>query len=562
MLENKEITVNGVAYTLKEEFDTNLTLTYENEQWAEWHILREFISNALDSVGNDTSQISIQSDQGFYNICDSGVGYPLVYAKRIGATSKRDNTSLIGNFGEGVKLSLLACVRKDITVYLASQNWLIEPKITMIEGQDVLLYNIYETSVPVTGTTVVIQATDQITEIINHLDRYFLQFSKNGDCLHGTITGGIYPLSGDTARLYNKGVYVKDITALYSYAVSLESLNRDRDLISHSHIAEAVCNIWESVSNLELIRTFIQASTLPYQESDVLVELHYSVYTSSPDSWAVAFKELFGSEALLYTDSFAEREAIELGYKVVNCNYRVADLLKGAGIKNDTETLSDDYEFTFIDKLGAEESATLNKISALVGLLDIEAPKNVRVFQEYANHDDILGLYNTRNHQVYMKRDALTSGLEEALEVYLHEANHYISGSDDLSRGFASSLCQMLTRLLLRYSDEVGIKSQVHIVDADIILPPQFPATPSSYANIIAIGNKLCIYTATGTVEVELPIFLASPICGTKRIVVKNQGMRLKLPSKLYSALSYVNLTEPLDCYVKFGKESCTGGIH
>jgi hypothetical protein len=427
-------------------------MDYENDHWGEWHILREFISNALDSVGGDTDKLSIHSDNGFAIIKDNGVGYPLVYAKRIGATSKKEDAAQIGNFGEGTKLALLSCVRKDIQVYLASRNWLIEPKSVVIEGQKVLMYDIYETTESISGTTIVIEDTEKVSDIISNLDRYFLQFRTNDDCLHGSTVEGIYPIDDQSAQLFNKGVYVKTITSLYSYAVSLRNLNRDRDLISHTDIASAVCDIWQKVDNTELIKTLIQASTSPYQVCENLVELHYPIYPRNLHVWAVAFKELYGADALLYTDSFAEREAVALGYKVINCDYRIASILRSAGIRNDTETLADDYEFKFSDELGVDEAATLDKVYTIVDLLEIQAPKNVKIFDSYMNHSSINGLYNRNKGQVYLRRDILSSGLEQALHVYLHETNHHISGSDDLSREFANNLCRMLTSLLLRYS--------------------------------------------------------------------------------------------------------------
>jgi hypothetical protein len=325
----KQVIVNGTIYSFIEEFDVNLTLSYENEHWEEWHILREFISNALDSVAGDAAQVTITSDDGFISISDTGVGYPLVYAKRIGATNKKDNTDFIGNFGEGVKLSLLACVRKGIAVRLLSRNWLIEPKAVFIDGHAVLMYDIYETDENLQGTIVMVETNMSVMEIINNLTNYFLHFKNGSDCLFGGINNGIYPLLEGKARLYNKGVYVKDITGLYSYGVSLESVNRDRDVISVSNISQAVKNIWEHVDDPCLIKALITAASYPDRERDKLVELYYHIYPNDLDAWAIAFIELYGVKALLHTDDFAEREAVALGYEVVTCDYYIKDRYNG-----------------------------------------------------------------------------------------------------------------------------------------------------------------------------------------------------------------------------------------
>ena len=557
-----EIAVNGVNYTFKEEFDVNLTLTYENDNWEEWHILREFISNALDSVRGDTAKVSISSSDGYITIRDTGDGYPLVFAKRIGATNKKDDTDFIGNFGEGVKLSLLACVRRGIKVLLLSREWLIEPKAVLMENQYVLMYSIYETDTPVIGTTVVIEANAAAMEIIDNLGQYFLQFRSDNEILHGDMNSGIYPMADQKARLYNKGVYIKDITALYSYCVNLERLNRDRDLISNSDIAMAIKKIWDTVDSPCLIKPLIVASTWPYRQRNKLVELYYGISSVSTDAWATAFTELFGSKALLYTNDLAAREAMELGYDVVNCDYHISDILRPAGIRNDTETLADDYEFTYTDKLEHNEAVTLDKLYALVGLLDTDILKDVKVFEEYANHPDIRGIYSPRLNQVFLRKNLLATGVQEALTVYLHEVNHRISGSDDYSREFADSLCQMLSKLLLRYASEVGIKTTAQINGTDLYLPFQLQTGTTNYANFIAVGNRLFIYTPDSSADIELPLVLASPLCGIRKFIMRKDGyLMIKLPTKISAMLSYTNCDNQLNCVVKFSRPTVNSNM-
>ncbi len=103
--------IQGRIYLLREEFDVNLTLDYENDSWDEWHIIREFVSNALDSVGGDKEKMRVESTDDVITIIDDGEGYGIVLAKRIGASSKKTDTASIGQFGEGTKMALLTCLR-------------------------------------------------------------------------------------------------------------------------------------------------------------------------------------------------------------------------------------------------------------------------------------------------------------------------------------------------------------------------------------------------------------------------------------------------------------------
>ena len=224
--------INGVVYHYSEQFDVNLTLQYENDRWSEWHIIREFISNALDAVDGQIDSFSLSEEDGFIHIHDLGSGYPINYAKRIGASSKKNEEQSIGQFGEGTKMAILTCLRNGIKVRLASQNWLIIPKSIPIDDDlDVLVFDIYKSDETIQGSLVSIETTQEIKEILKDKGQYFLQFSTLPP-LHGTMDQGIFPSAGK-AKLFNKGVYIKEIDALFTYGISINQLNRDRDLIEY-----------------------------------------------------------------------------------------------------------------------------------------------------------------------------------------------------------------------------------------------------------------------------------------------------------------------------------------
>ena len=117
----KEITVEDITYKFKESFDVNITVGYE-DKWEEWHIVRELISNSLDSVNMDTNKIDIKIKDDHIYLQDYGQGFEINMVKRIGATSKRGDISTIGTFGEGVKIAILTCIRKGIRVMVLSKN--------------------------------------------------------------------------------------------------------------------------------------------------------------------------------------------------------------------------------------------------------------------------------------------------------------------------------------------------------------------------------------------------------------------------------------------------------
>lgn len=533
---NKNINVAGTTYSFKEEFDVNLAVTYENDTWSEWHIIREFVSNALDGVGMDTSRVDIIVQHGYIHIKDFGDGYPLVYAKRIGATSKKGDASTIGMFGEGVKMSLLTCLRRNIKVMLASLDWLVVPKLVESEGQQVLFYDIYVTEQPINGSIVVIEATEAISGVVGNLHDYFLHYSKD-HCLSGTQSGGIYPLKNGISRLYNKGVYVKELQGLFSYNISVERLNRDRDTISYSDIGYKVRDIWEDVDSIDLIKAILKQAVKPSSERERYIEFYASMYSNHSYIWAKAFSELYGENARLFTNDIAAREAEALGFLPINVEHNIARILKQGGVKADEEGLSDDYEFTFSQDLNREERSILNLLPLYASIAGFHVPETVRVFDEYRSHDDIPGIYNHRNRQIYIRRDVLAGDLQKALQVYLHEVNHHVTGSDDMSREFADNLNTLLTNMILRYTKEVGVDVELEVDVKGIILPEDFSLSASNMvAAIVLMGNEFSIKVADKTIRAIIPSSIDKTLLWMRKVTICKGRFVVPLPQEIKTA--------------------------
>ena len=387
-------------YTFKEEFDVNLTLTYENDKWEEWHVMREFLSNALDSAQNDTNKIRITISNNFFNISDSGPGYPIVYAKRIGASTKKGDESSIGMFGEGTKLAILTCIRKGINIMLASQDWLIVPKIKECEGQEVLMYDVYEGE-PIKGSMVAIEATGNVQAIIKNLSDYFLFYYKD-KCLHGDPFSGIYPQKNNISKLYNKGVYIKDIDALFSYGISIERLNRDRDLISYIDICYKVRDIGEHVQDIYLIKQLIQASAGENRKNSNLVEFYLSLNPTYRHLWKQAFHELYGENAILSTNDIAAREAESLGFKVIKLNHETKLTLMACGIQEDINCLAEDYEFEWSKDLNPLEKENMDKLCLYAKVAGLELPDSIKIYAEKSCNAILLSGMKTYYQEVEM----------------------------------------------------------------------------------------------------------------------------------------------------------------
>lgn len=527
----KQLTLNGINYLYKENFDVNLTLSYENDKWGAWEIVREFLSNVIDSVSGDITKIYIEHSEGKHIIHDLGAGYPIFYAKRIGASCKKNSSDSIGQFGEGIKLALLTCIRNNIAVMLGSQNWLIVPYINHIEDQDVLFYDIYVANENISGSIVSIEESAVIDKIFNNLAEYFLTYNKN-PALFGDLKSGIYPKFNGKCRLYNKGVYVKDINGLFSYAVCIENINRDRNIISNDDLAFKVGNIYEDVNNEKIIESVLQTSVMPYEAKKNLIEFQYSFCTNYPEIWKTAFENLFGCNSCISTNGIASRECEALGYDpIYNLDYSVLRILKDVGIKEDVNCLSDDYEFVWADTLTESEKEILNRLPRLAKLAGFDdLPKAIKVYSQYRNHENVSGCFIPEKQEICLKKDIIDEGLDKALKTYLHESTHCVTGFDDLNRGFADNLCSRLTELLLKYSNETGIEYQVNVSNNILELPEDVTLSAKDLtAYISAIGNIFMLKVGKYLLKTKLKEFIP-PTTFKRKVSIKSGIFSIQIP--------------------------------
>lgn len=533
----KEVIINGVSYQYIEQFDVNLTLQYENDRWSKWHIIREFISNALDAVGGQIDAFSLTEEEEFIHIHDLGNGYSINYAKRIGASSKKNDEQSIGQFGEGTKMAILTCLRKGISVRLASQDWLIIPKSLPIEDDlNVLVFDIYKSNETIQGSLVSIAATPDIKEIIKDKGQFFLQFGTLSP-LYGSMIQGIYPIES-TAKLFNKGVYIKDIEALYTYGISLNQLNRDRDLVDDDTLSRNIRDIWNNVNNPKIIQRYFEESNRIANGvvSNHLKEFNYCIYPELEvrQIWVDTFYSLFGSKSIISTNDLASREATCLGHSPIRLDYCGRTLAEYIGIPKDVDVIADDYEFRWTDSLNDHEEKRLSFFKQLTDLLALECPETVKVFESYAKSENVVGLYNPDKDEIYLKRERLSGNLEEALETFIHELNHKSTGADDLDRKFADGLSSLSAKLLLEHLKTVGIPTRLKLTDKGFKLPKSFSYQADKLmSHITAIGNQIMIQTNGHLLRLSLNGLKLKAYCSERPVTFYKGSFYINIPNAI-----------------------------
>lgn len=537
----ENVVVNNVEYVYKETFDVNLTMDYENSRWDTWHIVREFISNALDGVGGDANRVSINEEGGFFNVSDDGQGYSIVYAKRIGASSKRDEADSIGQFGEGTKMALLTCIRKGITVRLASQNWFIIPRISNVEeGVQVLVFDIYESNEYIHGSFIGIQATEEVRSLINNKDVYFLQFNSQKP-LFGDIRGGIYP-KGQQARVFNKGVYIKDVDALYTYALSIGELNRDRDLVDDDTLCMEIRDIWNTVNDPILMKTYLVESERAGNQNtnSKCKEFEYCIYPepSNIKLWLKSFNEAFGDKAVLYTNDLAAREALHLGYTPVKFEYFGRQLAENISIIKDVDVCRHDYEFTWVSSLSRQEEKRLEFFRKIAERLELPCPETVKIFEAYAKSEYMVGMYEPNRDEIYLKRERFRGDMLMALETFLHELTHRSTKAGDGERAFADGLSMLAAKAIMEIINNVGYSVTLKLTNRGFQLPLDFRYSADNIKSYIAtMGSEIIIATAGRKLKASVPWIQLRPYCSEREVTFYKGRFYINVPVSIRSIL-------------------------
>jgi hypothetical protein len=251
--------------------------------WGLWEAVREIYQNALDEASADkecqarieyldySSQIQITTSKGRLSP-DSLV---------LGKTSKRDDQTQRGKFGEGYKLALLVLARSAdhfVTVYSGPDRWRVA-----IEHDDTFnspVLNIYvEGYETMEGTMFAIDnVTPEQWETIQSNIRPQSEFFDT-----------ILEDEKEKGRIYVGGLYVstaKRFQCGYAFRPGVVKLDRDRGMVDGFDLAWQTSKLWTSRGHSIRVSELLEAEApdVEYVENHVsegstFAASHYSHYT-------------------------------------------------------------------------------------------------------------------------------------------------------------------------------------------------------------------------------------------------------------------------------------------
>ena len=278
--------------------------------WGVVEAVREIFQNALDQ------ETQFEDNKMFYNMGADHISIGNkssrlnIESLLLGESSKRDDASTIGKFGEGYKLALLVLTRlgKKVKIYNYQAREVWEAKLRpskrynnvktlVIEVQDKYIWQ----RVPNNDLTYVIDGLTVEERVAIALSNLHLQAPEE---VIETERGRVLLDKKQAGRVYVRGLFVGEFSDLkYGYDIKPQylDLDRDRRSISHFDLTWTTSSMWKSIGGRRLIDLCMQG--------DVISDVRYlpnapsgyydksSGYADAAEDAYLAFKEEHGSRA-------------------------------------------------------------------------------------------------------------------------------------------------------------------------------------------------------------------------------------------------------------------------
>lgn len=426
------------------------------EEWGEWEAIREIVQNSLDEA---ESYESGWDDLGFY-VNDKGRGIA-VSSFLLGPTKLKEKWAR-GKYGEGMKIGALAMLRDGYPVYVESGNREVH-LLFMEQEADTKVMSLAaiwrELSPPIQGTA---------WRIIGYngpdfKDRFTVNLPKAAilSTVPSMITEPVVRNNQiinvdftEKARIYARDIYMKDLTGgYYSYNLWSFDLAPDRHApADESEMWKDMGRAWSNVKNVEMLQTFLKIQTDPpmMESPERFIDISYMGYDyasqcaykdhiiQNAEYWLKAWKNVFGDDAVLRTDSRWDSLVRHLGYKSVGLNYTARYALEEV-LPTDKQLIDKSQDqlrdITVVkdNELEPHQMASLNLLRAIAGVL-WNAIDPTRIHAAYippaSDRVRTAGLYSTRLQEIYIAPDQLNHG-KSAVDTFIHELAHHSSGAED-----------------------------------------------------------------------------------------------------------------------------------
>lgn len=405
--------------------------------WGAYEGIRELLQNGQDAQTEFSAPLTVKHRKDSNTLVIENEGTILPYeALLLGHTSKQGRPDLIGKFGEGLKLGILALVRAGHPIKIRSGGEVWVPSIQRSEKfkADVLTFEI------VKG----LKARNRVAIEVGNIDEAAWDQMKDCFLFLGTLgddevvrstSGALLIGPRFEGKVYVKGIFVSNDPRLsFGYDLVDADLDRDRKMVSKYDLQYRTSSIWREALGRrpDLVGSF--GKLLEREAADIEgVDAWAAQYL--PDDVKKALTDEFvkrHGETALPVATLGESQDVEhLGKKgvvvpkslraVLEQNLGTTESNK-AKLKDEVLTLYGWHDLSTDEKANVERALFLVNGVEQVSINDID----VADFRDPKIH----GMFNGTTGRILLAKSTLADR-DFTLLVLVHEVSHRQGGDGE-----------------------------------------------------------------------------------------------------------------------------------
>jgi hypothetical protein len=320
--------------------DKYLAPTASSPGWGAREGRRELLQNGIDAQVEHGAALTVDLRGTTLRIENKGV----VLAREallLGTSTKGHRTDLIGKFGEGLKLGILALVRAghDVKIRTGGEVWTAAIERSERYDANVLCFHVHGGNEDKRRVRVEVSGVSPETWAEERIDYLFLAEPRANEAVK-TDRGTLLLGEQYRGRVYVKGIWVQDDPRLtVGYDLMQVDLDRDRRMLSSWNLSWETSQIWNTATATrpDIFPRFFEL--LQRGAADVSGIEHTAAY-ATPEiqrQVAEAFQAQFGAAAVPVSNLAESMEVEHLGRQGVVVNKPFQALL--AKTLGDKETI-------------------------------------------------------------------------------------------------------------------------------------------------------------------------------------------------------------------------------
>lgn len=412
---------------------TYLSLGQHESAWGVVQGVREALQNGKDAETEYEARLTVTHKKDTLFIVNEGCTLPLE-AMLTGHTTKINRPDLIGKYGEGFNLGILAMVRAGLQVKIrsGSEVWIPSIQKSATFDADVLVFDIDGGRKDQKRVSVEITGIDAETWEVMRVGFLFLPGVVQEDEMVKTTNGALLLGERFRGKVYVKGIYVAtDARLSYGYDFVDADLDRDRRMLSKYDLNYRTQCVWRDAlaRRPDLVEGF--GKLLDQEAADVEgIDDWNAGYLPEAAQAAIVstFQARHGADALPVPSLSESAEIEHLGKVGVVTSKALRSVLekKLGNVTINKMKLREEqvHSYSWHD-LGSEEKGHLQAAIALI--MQVEPVTLADVDVTDFRDEKIRGMF--KNGRVQLAKKILADR-DLTLRVLVHEVAHKAGGGD------------------------------------------------------------------------------------------------------------------------------------